>query len=379
MVAYGECAEPNEGDGPERWLPSQTDREGAWSDVPLASQNERTQDQRTIFQYVQFANGKEILKLAAPLVVMALAFIQDTAMPAVYPEGYVEARYPAFLMISLVIYLVCAVLSVWFKPVRSKVIHFWGLLIVAYGLLMAYNYNTVKTGNLLLPVMPSPDAILNGFFEDVGGAASGATGGLFFHFMGSFSLLLQGVAFGFVAGMVYGTLMGYSRFWNYWLQPIIKIIGPVPSTAWMAIAMVLAPSSHTASVFLVSLTTWFPLSVNLSGGIRGVPKAFIERAETMGASPFYIIRHIIYPAVLPNIFTGLFMGLCFSLTALVTAEALGVEAGLGWVINHAQGWNEFDLIFSSVIVFILMAFVLLTILFKVQKHCMKWSKGAIQW
>ena len=139
---------------------------------------------------------------------------------------------------------------------------------------------------------------------------------------------------GFVAGMVYGTLMGYSRFFNYWLQPFIKVIGPVPSTAWMAIAMVLAPSSHLASVFLVALTTWFPLSVNLSGGIRGVHKVYIERAQIMGASPFRIITRVIYPAVLPNIFTGLFMGLCFSMTSLGLGHKL--RAGLERVRPHLQ-------------------------------------------
>lgn len=341
---------------------------------PLASQLDRTKDQRSIFRLVSFATPKEIAKLVAPLLVMALALVADAAMPAVYPEGYVETYYPAFLLVSIVIYMVLVALSIWFQPVRKKVIHFWGLLIAAYLLLAVYTYNTVKTGNLLLPVMPSPDKVIGAFFF-----SSEGRGSMLGHFWGSFSLLMQGVGLGFVAGMIYGTLMGYSKFFNYWLQPFIKVIGPVPSTAWMAIAMVLAPSSHMASVFLVSLTTWFPLSVNLSGGIRGVPKVYIERAQIMGASPFYIIRHVIYPAVLPNIFTGLFMGLCFSLMALVNAEMLGVQSGLGWVINSAQGWNEFDLIFASIIIFILMAFILLTILFKVQKHFMKWSKGAIQW
>lgn len=328
-------------------------------------------DGRSVFRLIQFATAREAVKLACPLVVMVVALIQDATLPTVYPEGYVEWFYPVFLMVSIIVYLVLAALSIWFKPVRLKIIHLWGLLIAAFILLMIYNYNTVKTGNLLLPVMPSPDKVLAALFGDMGRMGV--------HLLGSLSLLLQGVGLGFVAGMIYGTLMGYSRFWNYWLQPFIKVIGPVPSTAWMAIAMVLAPSSHMASVFMVSLTTWFPLSVNLSGGIRGVPKTYIERAEIMGASPWHVIRHVIYPAVLPNIFTGLFMGLCFSLTALVNAEMLGVKAGLGWLINYAQGWNEFDLIFSTIIIFILMAFILLTILFKVQQHCMRWSKGAIQW
>lgn len=326
---------------------------------------------KDLFSKVEFIGAKDALKLATALVAIGAALAFDALLPAVYPEGYVEHYYPAFLRILLVVFLVFSVFSVWFPSVRRKTVHFWGLVIALVTLLSLYTYQTVKTGNLLLSVMPSPDQIIGAVFED------GAT--VWKNFSASFSLLLQGVGLGFVAGMVYGTLMGYSRFFNYWLQPFIKIIGPVPSTAWMAIAMVLAPSSHMASVFLVALTTWFPLSVNLSGGIRGVHKVYIERAQIMGASPLRIITRVIYPAVLPNIFTGLFMGLCFSMTSLVGAETLGVQAGLGWVINYAQGWNEFDLIFSTIIIFILMAFFLLTILFKCQKHVMKWSKGAIQW
>lgn len=326
---------------------------------------------KDLFDKVEFIGVKDTLKLVAALVGIAAACAFDALIPSVYPEGYIEGYYPVFLRVLFVVFLGFSVLSVWFSRIRQKTVHFWGLIIALMILLTFYTYQTVKTGNLLLPVMPSPDAIIGAVF------GSGAT--VWKNFSASFSLLMQGVGVGFVAGMVYGTLMGYSRFFNYWLQPFIKVIGPVPSTAWMAIAMVLAPSSHLASVFLVALSTWFPLSVNLSGGIRGVHKVNIERAQIMGASTFHIITHVIYPAVLPNIFTGLFMGLCFSMTSLVGAETLGVKAGLGWVINYAQGWNEFDLIFSTIVIFILMAFVLLTILFKCQKHVMKWSKGAIQW
>ena len=114
---------------------------------PLASQLDRTKDQRSIFRLVSFATPKEIAKLVAPLLVMALALVADAAMPAVYPEGYVETYYPAFLLVSIVIYMVLVALSIWFQPVRKKVIHFWGLLIAAYLLLAVYTYNTVKTGN----------------------------------------------------------------------------------------------------------------------------------------------------------------------------------------------------------------------------------------
>ncbi len=324
-----------------------------------------------IYKRVSFIGLSDALKLAAPLAAMVVALVVEASMPTIYPEGYVERYYPLFLRGAIVLYVALVALSCWFEKVRVKVVHYWGLLIVAFVLLSVLEYGTVKTGNMELPYVPSPDQILAALF----GNASTVLDNL----IGSVTLLLQGIACGFVAGMVYGTLMGYSRFFNYWLQPFIKIIGPVPSTAWMAISMVLAPSSHIASVFLVALTTWFPLSVNLSGGIQGINKVYVERAQIMGASHFYILRHVIYPAALPSIFTGMFMGCCFSLTALVSAEMLGVQSGLGWYITYAEQWAEYDLIYSTIIIFILLAFILLTILFKIQKHAMKWSKGAIQW
>ncbi|MDR2109541.1 MAG: ABC transporter permease subunit [Coriobacteriales bacterium] len=324
-----------------------------------------------IFARVSFIRPKEVAKLLAPLLALGLCLATDAALPSVYPSDYSEQYFPAFLRIVLLLYLACAALSCWFKAVRQRLLHFWGLLIAVFVLLTFLNLQTVKSGNFLLPYVPSPDQILGAIFGNLPTVLD--------NLGGSLSLLLQGITLGGVAGMVYGSCMGYSRFFNYWLSPFIKLIGPVPSTAWMALAMVLAPSSHAASVCLVALSTWFPLSVNLSGGIRGVNKTYIERAQTLGASHFFILRKVIYPAVLPNIFTGLFMGVCFSLTALVGAEMLGVQSGLGWYISYAEAWSEFDLIYSTILIFILVAFTLITILFKIQKQVMKWTKGAIQW
>jgi NitT/TauT family transport system permease protein len=87
----------------------------------------------------------------------------------------------------------------------------------------------------------------------------------------------------------------------------------------------------------------------------------------------------VYPAAAPSIFTGLFMACCFSLTSLVTAELMGVKGGLGWRISWAQSYVAYDIIYTIAICFIIMAFILITILFIVQRHTMSWSKEVVQW
>lgn len=323
------------------------------------------------FGKFSLATPKEIAKLACPLVAMFAVMVANGAAADVYPAGETTMYYPIFIRASIVVYLVFALASVWFEYFRRHFVKWWGLIIFVYLASGVYNLCTLKSGMLELPYFPSFESMLTYCFEHYDRIA----GDLY----NTVTLYLQGVAMGGVLGFLWGSAMGYSKHANYWLNPIIKIIGPVPGVAWVTISLVLAPSNHIAALIIIASTTWFPLSVNLAGGIRSVSRASIERAQTLGASNWYIIRHVVYPAAAPSIFTGLFMAFCFSLTSLVTAEVMGVEGGLGWRISWAQSYMAYDIIYAIAIIFIAMAFILITILFIIQRHTMSWSKEVVQW
>jgi NitT/TauT family transport system permease protein len=173
--------------------------------------------------------------------------------------------------------------------------------------------------------------------------------------------------------------MGWSRIVHYWLNPVHKIIGPVPGIAWLPIAMVLMPTSHAAGLFLIGLALWFPLTMMISTAIRDTDVRLIECARVLGANDFYILTRVAIPAAIPALFTGLFMGLASSFSALIFAEMLGVKAGLGWYISWAQSWAEYYKIYATLGVFIVLFFTLIEILFRIRNHAMKWKKDVIRW
>ena len=324
-----------------------------------------------LFSSVSFASPKEVAKLLCPLLAMAVMMVMNGAAADVYPEGETTIYYPIFIQVSMIIYALIVVASIWFQGIRRRFVKWWGLIIFLYLFSGIYNLCTLKSGILELPYFPSFESMLAYCFEHYGRTAQ--------DLWNSVSLYLQGIAIGGVLGFLWGSAMGYSKHANYWLSPIIKIIGPVPGVAWVTISLVLAPSNHIAALVVIASTTWFPLAVNLAGGIRSVSRASIERAQTLGASDWFIVRHVVYPAAAPSIFTGLFMACCFSLTSLVTAEVMGVQGGLGWRITWAQTYMAFDIIYTIAIIFIMMAFVLISILFMVQRRTMGWSKEVVQW
>lgn len=314
---------------------------------------------------------KEYLTISVPLMTMMIVYAVHKLVPTIYPEDYEAKVYPVFLILCMAIYILIGILSIRVEAVKVYLKEKAWVFMMLFLLIELLDIMTLKTGILRLPFIPSPDRILETAVTQYGKLAVSLAA--------SMKLLFTGLFFGVLSGLVSGILMGWSRICNYWLSPVLKIIGPMPSAAWLPIVMVIFPTSYAAGVFLIALSVWFPLTLNLSSAIRNTDKGLIETAKVLGADEKYILFHVALPAALPSVFTGLFMGFSASFGALVVAEMLGVKAGLGWYISWSQSWAEYGRLFFTVIIFIMIFTLLMSLLFKIRDRLLKWQKGTVRW
>src|SRR4029077_6383385 len=121
-----------------------------------------------------------------------------------------------------------------------------------------------------------------------------------------------------------------------WGMPLLKVVGPIPATAWIPIAMVVSPSAIMSSAGLIALAVWFPVTMLTASGLSNTRASYLDVARTLGGGRAYLIFHVAIPAAMPSIFLGLFMGLGASFLTLVVAETVGVKSGLGWYLSWAQ-------------------------------------------
>lgn len=184
---------------------------------------------------------------------------------------------------------------------------------------------------------------------------------------------------GGVVGLATGLWMGWSRRAGYWLDPIVKYIGPVPTLAWIPIVFIAFPNSFSAAVFLVSLTVWFPMAVTTSAGIRGVSREYFDVCQTLGASTRFLILRVSLPAALPSIFTGVFMALPTAFVTLTIAETLGVNSGLGWYINWKKGWSAYPAMYAAIALMVIICGSLLTAELAVRNRVLSWQKDLTRW
>ncbi|MBP2171381.1 NitT/TauT family transport system permease protein [Erwinia toletana] len=197
--------------------------------------------------------------------------------------------------------------------------------------------------------------------------------------LNSLRLLALGFLFGSLSGFVTGVAIGWSRGLGYWVHPLLRFLGPVPSTALLPLSLYFFPSSFSAAIFLIALATWFPVTVLTWSGVSSVDKRYYDVARTLGASNLFLILRVAVPASLPHVFVGLFMGLGASFSVLVAAEMMGVKSGLGWYLQWAQGWAAYANMYGALIVMAVLFSSLITLLFAVRDRLLKWQQNAVKW
>lgn len=237
--------------------------------------------------------------------------------------------------------------------------------------LSVWQWLTAKTGFLPVPFFAPPQALLEVFADDWRRLGDSV--------WSTVKLLATGVAWGGVVGFVLGVSIGWSQAIGYWVHPLLRILGPVPSTALLPLTFFIFPSSYSAAVFLIALATAFPLAILTWSGVASVNKSFYDVARTMGASQWFLVLRVAIPAALPQVFVGLFMGLSASFSVLVTAEMMGVKSGLGWYLTWAQGWTAYTNMYAALIVMAVLFSSLITLLFSIRDHVLSWQKGTVKW
>jgi NitT/TauT family transport system permease protein len=291
---------------------------------------------------------------ALPLVVSVLIIAQYVFVPNFREFTPLDQNAPTnvfvwFMGFFVLIFAAWNVAAFFSAKASEALSHRAPLFTVALLLLLAYDFATLKTGLLPQPFVPWPDAVLNAIIRDrqlLGRSA-----------LHSLRLLFTGYGIGVTLGIISGVGAGRSAKLRYWVQPVVKLLGSIPAITWLPIILVLARSLFGGAVFLIALAVWYPVTATTMNGVLNVPKGIFEAASTFGVSKPSMIFKVAIPASLPFIFQGLTQGMAIACTALLVAELMGVEAGLGWYINLQRGWADFAGMYAAVVIICVTFFI----------------------
>ncbi len=214
-------------------------------------------------------------------------------------------------------------------------------LAVLCGLIAAWWAVVLATHSV---IFPTPWAVVTGTWELL------ENGTLWDH-IGA-SLMRVGLGFGLAVcvAVPLGLWMGWVRGAYDTLNPLFQILRPISPIAWIPIAILWFGVGDASPVYLIFISSVFPMIVQTTVGVHTIEKRYLRAAENFGVSRRTLFTRVVIPAVLPQIVVGMRIGLGVAWLVVVAAEMIALHSGLGYMIMDSRNaGNRYDLVIAGMI------------------------------
>ncbi|WP_156897324.1 ABC transporter permease [Alkalicoccus chagannorensis] len=242
-----------------------------------------------------------------------------------------------------------------------------GLALIVPLLILALWEGATRFGLVAGNQLPAPSAVVGtiwGMAQD---------GSLWTHMGITMYRILWGFFWGTAAAAALGALVAVSKKAEVLFDPTVQAIRAIPSLAWVPLFILWFGIGEPSKVTLIALGVFFPVYLNVVGGIQSVDRKLVEVGRAYGLSQLQIIRRIILPASMPSFLTGLRSGLGLGWMFVVAAELLGASEGLGYLLVLGQNTSAPAVILASIVLFAFLGKTTDYVLKKIQTRVLHWQ------
>jgi ABC-type nitrate/sulfonate/bicarbonate transport system permease component len=172
-----------------------------------------------------------------------------------------------------------------------------------------------------------------------------------------------------------GVAMGWWKRVHDQLDPLVEMLRPIPPLAWIPLSILWFGVGDTQNQFIIFLGIFFPILLNTIAGVRSVEPNLVRAARCLGGGEGAVLRRVVLRAALPQIVTGVRVGLGFGWMALVAAELVGANSGLGFLINDARTLLRTDIVIVGMITIGVVGLLLDLLIREITRRSMPWSRA----
>lgn len=172
---------------------------------------------------------------------------------------------------------------------------------------------------------------------------------------------LYRIAIGLSASIAVGVLLGVgmarSRHVNDFFDIFLTLLYPIPKTALVPLAILWVGSGTETAVLVVFLACLLPIVLNSYNAAKTVDQHLIWSARMMGTSDRSLLWKVVIPDTIPEILTGIRQAIPFAFIALVSAEFIASNRGVGYEILTAGQIGNYETMFAVIILISATAFL----------------------
>ena len=181
---------------------------------------------------------------------------------------------------------------------------------------------------------------------------------LLVHVLVSLRRVLIGLAFALLIGVPVGLAVGsYGRL-NTATSPAFQFLRMISPLSWMPIAVMVFGVGDQPIYFMLAFAAVWPILLNTAEGVRRLQPSWLSLADSLAATRWETLWHVILPGVLGHVLTGLRLAVGIVWIVLVPCEMLGVSAGLGYFILDTRDRLAYSELMATVLMIGILGFLL---------------------
>lgn len=203
------------------------------------------------------------------------------------------------------------------------------------------------------PYFPTPWQVLKGLAE------LARNGTLIQHVSASLMRVTIGYLAALIIAIPLGVFMGWFPRVFQAVNPLIQLLRPISPIAWIPLAILWFGIGNLSPMFLIFLSSFFPLVVGTASGVQAVERQYTRAAVNFGITGHRLLRQVVVPAALPQILVGMRLGLGIAWLVVVAAEMIAIDSGLGYlIIDSRNAGNRYDLVVAAMVIIGITGFLL---------------------
>lgn len=235
---------------------------------------------------------------------------------------------------------------------------------IIYIVLLAWYVFTTRYVVLDKMLFPQPEAVLSLFITELPDMLKGLVNSLI--------LLVSGYLLALATALPLGLLVGWRTRLFHAVNPLTKVLGPIPPIVYIPYAIALLPSFRAASIFVIFIGAFWPIFINTVNGVFNIPKGLLDSARVLNLREHTLLIRVILPGAMPSICTGATLALVFAFVLLTAAELIGANSGVGWYIKNFADFADYQRVIVGIIFISIVVTGITCGTERLERHLLRW-------
>ena len=189
--------------------------------------------------------------------------------------------------------------------------------------------------------------------------------------------IVLGLAIGVVIGVASAIVIASFGAARAWVLPLLVVSQALPVFALAPLLTLWFGYGMASKVAMAVLIIYFPVTAAFYDGLRRTDPVWLDLARTMDATPAALLRHVRVPSALPAFSSGVRIAASVAPIGAVVGEWVGSSRGLGYLMLHANGRMQTDLMFAALIVLAGLALTVYFVIDHLLRRLVHWSPEAM--